>query len=184
MLAVRIGMGLTLLGLFGCSDAISDLPPEDAGETQGDSPASETYRLRVRGKFEADAMGARFFAQNLAEVHIPAADIAGADYLWVVTAGGETIANADAITAGAAKVEDDLSFEITTDAIFSEAPYELAIVVLTSGKMNPPQEGDLASFSFQGIEEGDPPATGVSIRFNVHDEDVEIDLSNNDFIRF
>ena len=190
MQVVRLIFALCLTLALGCGDDIHSETDaavlSDAATSDKDSSTASRakHRLIVRGKFTTEAEGAPFFAQNLAKVHIPAEMIAGTSYIWVATAGGESIANAEAITAGTGKVLDDLSFEITTDPLFETGPYEFSMVVNTSGKQNPPQEGDLASFSFDGIEEGDPPATGVSIRFNVRDEDAELALANSEFIRF
>lgn len=185
MQAVLLILALSVGVVQGCGDNKSKSDGSGA-QTEGDGgdAQGEKHRLIVRGKFVTETEGAPFFAQNLAKVHIPADMIAGVPYLWVVTLGGESIANAEPITGGTGKVLADLSFEITSDALFEAGPYELAMVINTSGKENPPQEGDLASFSFDGIEEGDPPATGVSVRFNVRDEDVVVELSNNQFIRF
>lgn len=169
--------------LVACS---GDDPPPSETPVPDLAVAPALHALTAKVTFMDDGMGVPFFTQNGSRVHVPSADIIGKKVFYATVAGGKSIANAKPIEAGQAVVGADLSATITTGMLYPDGFFELAVFVsVTGGDLaKGPQPGDLAAFDLSKPPAGEPPVTGVSVRFHIKGGDTAINLGNLHFIRF
>ncbi len=160
----------------------------------GNSPSSATptdsaqhaVTASVQLTLDADGQNVSFPTQNGALVPIASKDLIGKSVFWVTTPGGEPVSNAEPIDSMISKIGPDLTTSITTPAHYGNGPFEAACVIAVTGAVPPaiPAPGDLAAFDNSTPPAGDPPPTGVSVRFHVTDSDAKLVLTNSSFIRF
>ena len=154
------------------------------------SPGSHALQHAVTASIkltlDSDGQNVSFPTQNGSLVPIASRDLIGKTVYWVTTPGGEPVSNAEAIDSKISTIGADLTSSVTTAAHYGDGPFELACVIAVTGAAPPaiPAPGDLAAFDNSTPPKGDPPPTGVSVRFHVADGDAKVTLSNASFIRF
>jgi len=178
--------------LASCGNA-SEAPPkmiaaepvtERSDASVGEDASLEGRPLEVRVRFTTDPEGVPFPLASTATLHIPPEKLVGASVSWATLAGGEHISNADLYEIGSTVVGEDLSFVLDTQNDYAPGPWEVAVLIhLASEGGTPARPGDLASFGFEEAPEGDPAATGVSVRINVTEGDgpARVTLENKHF---
>lgn len=182
---VRVLAACSVSLLVACSDGAP--PPVETPPPVLDlAVAPVLHALSAKVVFMDDGMGVPFFTQNGSRVHVPSADIIGKNVFYATVPGGKSIANAKPIEAGQGVVAADLSATITTGPNYPDGPFEFAVFVsVTGGELaKGPQPGDLAAFDLSKPPTGEPPVTGVSVRFRVKGADAVVNLDNRNFIRF
>jgi hypothetical protein len=142
--------------------------------------------LHVDVKLTSTAAGVHLFAQNGTELDVPVADIAGKTYVWATTPGGESPGNTKPLEFGAGMMPDDLMLSFDTKPAYPDGPWEMAFFISVSGgdPTKGPQATDLAAFSLDAAEPGEPPITGTTVRMRVKGADAQTTLVNTNFIRF
>lgn len=156
-----------------------------AGGTGGGG-GSAKHALRASVMLMDDGQGVNLFAQNGAEVHVPAADIAGKTVWWATTPGGEPVSASIPLDFGSALMKQDLTAEVVTPASYGDGPWELSLFVSIAGKdpADGPQAGDLGAFDNSPPPAGQPPVTGSSVRMTVDGADASVGLGNDSFVQF
>jgi hypothetical protein len=160
------------------------------GRSANTTPRADAARHAVTASIkltlDADGQNVSFPTQNGSLVPIASKDLIGKTVFWVTTPGGEPVSNAEAIDSKISTVGADLKTSITTPAHYAAGPFEVACVISVTGAVPPaiPAPGDLAAFDNSTPPKGDPPPTGVSVRFHVADGDAKVTLTNASFIRF
>jgi len=151
-----------------------------------DDTARHALTASIKLALDADGQTVSFPTQNGALVAIATKDLIGKTVFWVTTPGGEPVSNAEAIDSKISTIGADLTTSITTSAHYTSGPFEVACVISVTGAVPPaiPAPGDLAAFDNSTPPKGDPPPTGVSVRFHVGDGDANVTLTNASFIRF
>jgi hypothetical protein len=161
-------------------------PRRPANPTPSSDPARHALTASIKLSLDADGQHVSFPTQNGSLVPIATKDLIGKTVFWVTTPGGEPVSNAEAIDSKISSIGRDLTTSITTPAHYASGPFEVACVISVTGAVPPsiPAPGDLAAFDNSTPPKGDPPPTGVSVRFHVADGDANVTLTNASFIRF
>jgi hypothetical protein len=152
----------------------------------GSHAVQHAVTASIKLTLDSDGQNVSFPTQNGSLVPIASRDLIGKTVYWVTTPGGEPVSNAEPIDSKISTIGADLTSSMTTAAHYGAGPFEVACVISVTGAVPPaiPAPGDLAAFDNSTPPKGDPPPTGVSVRFHVADRDANVTLSNASFIRF
>lgn len=152
----------------------------------------DAHTLTMSATLTTNAAGELPFLSPSATIatHAPA-DVVGKPYYVGVFPAGFSSGNDPALYQAWGMVPADLAIEATTPAMFTRGAYDMVLVIYTNTPVTPAQlafeqmpsaaaGGDLSSFTLSSADvlPGDPDQALGTLRMNVADADVRVDISN------
>lgn len=153
----------------------------------------DAHTLTLSATLTANAAGELPFLSPSATIAThTTADVVGKPYYVGVFPAGFSSGNDPALYQEWGTVPANLAIEATTPAIFPKGAYDMVLVIYTNTPVTPAQlafeempsaaaGGDLSSFTLSSSDvlPGDPDQALGTLRMNVADADVRMEISNH-----